>query len=115
MGRSRRRGVEVGVERLTMDASESPSSCVSASLSACAQVSQSRDTGRKLTSSSAPKLTLERTLARVRTLAPLDALALALRCGSNAAGRRSVGGPAGLTAYDLDRVESLPRIMRRAS
>lgn len=57
----------------------------------------------------------ERTLARVRTLAPLDALALALRCGSNAAGRRSVGGPAGLTAYDLDRVESLPRIMRRAS
>ena len=54
----------------------------------------------------------EQTLARVRTLTPLDAVVLALRCGSNAMGRRSVGG---VTAYDLDRIESLPRIMRRAS
>ena len=54
----------------------------------------------------------ERTLAHVRTLTPLDAVVLALRCGSNAMGRRSVGG---VTAYDLDRIESLPRIMRRAS
>ena len=54
----------------------------------------------------------ERTLAHVRTLTPLDAVVLALRCGSNAMGRHSAGG---LTAYDLDRIESLPRIMRKAS
>jgi len=54
----------------------------------------------------------EQTLARVRTLTPLDAVVLALRCGSNAMGRHSAGG---LTAYDLDRIESLPRIMRKAS
>ena len=48
----------------------------------------------------------------MRTLTPLDAVVLALRCGSNAMGRHSAGG---LTAYDLDRIESLPRIMRKAS
>lgn len=53
-----------------------------------------------------------RTLARVRHLTPLDAKALALRCGSDSTGRHSITG---LTAYDLDRVESLPRIMRRVS
>ena len=54
----------------------------------------------------------KQTLARVRTLTPLDAVVLALRCSSRAMERRSVGG---LTAYDLDRVQALPRIMRRAS
>ena len=54
----------------------------------------------------------KQTLARVRTLTPLDAVVLALRCGSRAMERHSVGG---LTAYDLDRVQALPRIMRRAS
>ena len=54
----------------------------------------------------------KQTLARVRTLTPLDAVVLALRCGSQSMERHAAGG---LTAYDLDRVQSLPRIMRRAS
>ncbi|MDO4901100.1 DUF58 domain-containing protein [Actinomyces sp.] len=50
-------------------------------------------------------------LGRVRTITPVDTLALALRCGSNPLGRHALGT---LTAFDLDRLEGLPMVLRRA-
>ncbi|MDO4243485.1 MAG: DUF58 domain-containing protein [Actinomyces sp.] len=50
-------------------------------------------------------------LSRVRTTTPVDTVALALRCGSRPRGRQALGS---LTVYDLDRLEALPMVMRRA-
>ncbi|WP_233188024.1 DUF58 domain-containing protein [Actinomyces qiguomingii] len=50
-------------------------------------------------------------LGRVRTTAPVDMLTLALRCGSSPLGRHGLGT---LTAFDLDRLEALPMVLRRA-
>lgn len=51
-------------------------------------------------------------LGRVRTTAPVDTVAIALRCGARPLGRHTVGT---LTAFDLDRLEALPAVMRRAA
>ena len=49
-------------------------------------------------------------LGRVRTITPSDTVAAALRAGSNPSGRRTVGA---LVRFDLDRLETLPLVMRR--
>ena len=49
-------------------------------------------------------------LGRVRTITPSDTVAAALRAGSNPSGRRAVGS---LVRFDLDRLETLPLVMRR--
>ena len=49
-------------------------------------------------------------LGRVRTITPSDTVAAALRAGSNPSGRRAVGA---LVRFDLDRLETLPLVMRR--
>jgi len=50
-------------------------------------------------------------LGRVRTITPVDTVVIALRCGSRPFGRRTLGT---LAAFDLDRLETLPAVMRRA-
>ena len=49
-------------------------------------------------------------LGCVRTIIPSDTVAAALRAGSNPLGRRAVGA---LVRFDLDRLETLPLVMRR--
>ncbi|SDN87191.1 Uncharacterized conserved protein, DUF58 family, contains vWF domain [Actinomyces ruminicola] len=51
-------------------------------------------------------------LGRVRTTTPVDTVAIALRCGARPLGRHAVGT---LSAFDLDRLEALPMVMRRAA
>ncbi|NDR53605.1 DUF58 domain-containing protein [Actinomyces sp. 565] len=51
-------------------------------------------------------------LGRVRTTTPVDTVAIALRCGSRPLGRHALGG---LTAFDIDRLEALPLVMREAA
>ena len=46
----------------------------------------------------------------MRTITPSDTVAAALRAGSNPSGRRAVGS---LVRFDLDRLETLPLVMRR--
>ena len=50
-------------------------------------------------------------LARLSNAAPVDTVVLALRCGSRAKGRHALRR---VTVYDLDRLETLPLVMRRA-
>ncbi|WP_136313204.1 MULTISPECIES: DUF58 domain-containing protein [Actinomyces] len=51
-------------------------------------------------------------LGRVRTVTPIDTLVIALRCGSSPLGRHAVGA---LTAFDIDRLEALPLVMREVA
>ncbi|WP_257210333.1 hypothetical protein [Actinomyces ruminis] len=51
-------------------------------------------------------------LGRVRITTPVDTVVIALRCGSRPLGRRTLGT---LTAFDLDRLETLPAVMRRTA
>ena len=50
-------------------------------------------------------------LSRMRTLTPVDIVTITLRCGSRPLGRRVLRS---MPVLDIDRIENLPRVLRRA-